>query len=91
MENSVEFVSYSGTPHALCCGTLVLKINGKIFNLENVLVSGGSVWFDKNWLDHVEEGPWSISDLPEELEKYRKEIEKVVNKNVPFGCCGGCV
>ena len=59
--------------------------------MTNVLISGGKVWFDENMNEHVEEGDWIVENLPEKFEPYRKEIEEVVNANVPKGCCGGCV
>lgn len=48
------------------------------------------MWFSEDWAyAYVEYGSWSV-DLPEEYEAYKYEIEKVVNENVPAGCCGGC-
>ena len=87
----VEFVSYDGEYPNLCSGQLVLKINGQVRVLPRYcLSSGGSVWFDNDWDEHVETGSWSI-DLPEDLEPLRKEIEECINENIPYGCCGGCV
>ena len=87
----VEFVSYDGAYPNLCSGQLVLKINGQVRVLPRYcLSSGGSVWFDNDWDEHVETGRWSI-DLPEDLEQLRKEIEECINENIPHGCCGGCV
>lgn len=87
----VEFVSYDGEYPNLCSGQLVLKINGqaRVFP-RYCLSSGGSVWFDNDWDEHVETGRWSIN-LPEDLEPLRKEIEECINENIPYGCCGGCV
>ena len=85
----VEFVSYAGHPWRKCRGTLVLKINGKEIKLENCLQSGGSVSWDDDG-DHIESGPWAVH-LPESLEKYHDEIEQLVNDNVEWGCCGGCL
>lgn len=85
----VEFVSYDGEYPNLCSGTLVLRINGEEVVLNSCLISGGCVWFE-DWDEHVSGGPWSI-ELPEDLEEYRNEILKVVNENVRWGCCGGCV
>lgn len=91
MSNTVEFVSYDGGYPNLCSGTLVLRINGVERTLPKYCMrSGGSVWFDKDWGEHVEEGYWSV-DLPDDLEAYREEIEECVNSNVQHGCCGGCV
>lgn len=87
----VEFVSYDGEYPNLCSGQLVLKINGQVRVFPRYcLRSGGSVWFDNDWDEHVETGSWSI-DLPEDLEPLRKEIEECINENIPHGCCGGCV
>ena len=87
----VEFVSYDGKYPNLCSGQLVLKINGqaRVFP-RYCLSSGGSVWFDNDWDEHVETGRWSIN-LTEDLEPLRKEIEECINENIPYGCCGGCV
>lgn len=87
----VEFVSYNGKFPNLCCGKLVIKVNGEEVTLENYLYSGGQCWFDSNWNAHVEKGEWGISKLPDDLEQYRDEILKVVNENVKHGCCGGCI
>lgn len=88
----IEFVSYDGKYPNLCSGQLVLKINGRVRELPRYcLHSGGRVWFEEGWgAAHIETGKWSI-DLPEDLEPLRKEIEKCINKNIPHGCCGGCI
>lgn len=86
----VKFISYNGEYPILCRGTLVLEVDGKKRELSDVLCSGGSIEFDENDKLVVETGPWSV-DLPEDLEPYRKEIEQLVNDNVPYGCCGGCL
>lgn len=54
------------------------------------MCSGGSVWFDSDWEEHVESGRWSV-DVPDDLMELRDEIEECVNANVSHGCCGGCV
>ena len=87
----VEFVSYDGEYPYLCMGTLVLNIDEKDVTFPDYCMrSGGSVWFDEDWSDHVEEGPWNV-DCPKEYEHLCEEIETCVNKHVPCGCCGGCV
>lgn len=89
----VKFISYDGSYPNLCNGTLVVEFDGERYELEHCLISGGSVWFDGDRNEHVEEGPWSIDDdmLPAVLRPYAKYIEYLVNENVPCGCCGGCV
>lgn len=87
----VEFVSYNGEWPSLCCGDLVIKVNGKEYSEGLKLRSGGSIWIDfDNGGDGTVTGPWTVS-VPDELEPYIEEIEDVVNANVPWGCCGGCI
>lgn len=53
----VEFVSYDGRFPNLCSGTLVLKIDGVERTMpQYCMSSGGSVWFDNDWGEHVESG-----------------------------------
>lgn len=85
----VEFVSYNGCYPGLCSGTLVLKIDG-VQRSDFSLCSGGAVWFDSDWTEHVESGPWRV-EVPEDLKHLQHEIEDVVNMNVRQGCCGGCI
>jgi len=88
----VEFIDYDGKYPCLCYGTLSIKINEQLYHLNNVMVSGGRVWFDDEWNEYVESGEWEINlnDYPE-LEPYKEEITQIVNENVGYGCCGGCV
>lgn len=52
--------------------------------------SGGSVWFDDEWHEYVATGEWSVK-VPEQYADIKNEIERCVNENVEWGCCGGCV
>lgn len=86
----IEFVSYDGRYPNLCRGTLVLRIDGELVCLNHCLVSGGCVAFNDDWDEIVEQGEWSV-DVPEEYKKYEGEITTLVNENIEYGCCGGCV
>lgn len=89
----IEFVDYSGSWPSLCSGVLTIRVNGKEYELRSILSSGGSVSFDDNWSEEITDGPWQLWEggLPEEIRKYAPEIEDLVNSNIPWGCCGGCV
>lgn len=87
----VKFVSYDGAYPNLCSGKLIVEINGEIVDLGHCLCSGGRVWFDSEWDEHVDDGPWTVYNIPKKYKKYEQEIEDVVNENVPWGCCGGCI
>ena len=88
--NEIEFVSYNGEYPCLCMGTLVLKINGKEYS-DFSLCSGGGCGFRNDYSDEwISHGPWEVT-VPEELKYLKDKINKVVNENVPFGCCGGCL
>jgi hypothetical protein len=86
-------ISYNGKYPCLCSGKLVVEIDGKIWDFgDYCLESGGRVWFDKDWRDHVEEGRWNVHNWPEGFPVELKEaVIDAVNAEVPHGCCGGCV
>lgn len=86
----IEFVSYTGRFPNLCSGELVLRINGEEVNFGKCLTSGGSATFDNEWNAYVAEGAWSV-DVPPQYAQYTAEITEIVNSNVPWGCCGGCI
>lgn len=87
----VEFVSYDGDFPNLCSGTLVLRIDGEdVVFPKHCMCSGGNVWFDDEWCEHVKSGEWSVS-VPEKYANLKDDIERCVNENVEHGCCGGCV
>ena len=90
----VEFVSYDGKWPVLCSGILVLKIDDETVQFPpHLLKSGGTVWFDKDWKAKIETGAWDVWDdcIPDKYKKRRDEIIEIINQNVPFGCCGGCI
>lgn len=39
----VEFIDYDEEYPCLCFGTLSIKINGQLYHLNNVMISGGRV------------------------------------------------
>ena len=98
--NCVKFVSYTGKWPCLCMGLLTLNIEGKEVTFghdfehnhegefEGFWESGGGL--DEDYSPVV--GPWKIDvqRLPEQLQQYAFEIDKVFNDNVMHGCCGGC-
>lgn len=98
----VEFVSYSGKWPCLCMGELTLKIDDKIVTFGSLseqkkdywieIISGGSCGFtDNSYTDSfITEGEWDII-LPDEFKSIEKEVKKLFNENVPYGCCGGCL
>lgn len=94
MKTDIEFISYNGAYPCLCCGTLVIKVNGKeyTFDEDSFWVSGGSCYYS-NEEEEVTTAPWIVleSELPEELKPYASEIEEVINENILYGCCGGCL
>ena len=87
---NIEFVSYDGEYPNLCSGTLTMKIDGKL-ETDFVLRSNGNVWFDKDWCEHVDSGEWSVECPKNFTPEMVARVEELVNANVNWGCCGGCV
>ena len=73
----------------------IIKVFG--FYLE----SGGRIdWGDNGESPKIVQGEWTIDDETMKLEngvrfilsgEQKSELEKVINQNIEFGCCGGCV
>lgn len=86
-------IEYDGKFPNLCAGTLVVTVAGRRWSFPSYcLSSGGSVWFDGEWSEHVESGTWSINDWPDGFPSEHKEaVEDAVNAEIPHGCCGGCI
>ena len=95
MDNSVtiEFISWTRRPWAWCGSDVTISFNGNIITLHRPLISGGSVRFDDDWGEHIEDGPWSVREdaLPDELKPHIQLLVSAINDNIPQGCCGGCV
>ena len=89
----IKFVSYDGKYPALCCGTLVLSVDGEERSFDSDERFWESTGFCYEGMTVMDSRPWEIipEDMPEDLRSYAKEIEDVFNQNVPFGCCGGCL
>lgn len=88
---NIEFVSYDGKYPNLCSGTLKLRVDGKIWQKSHCLISGGRCsWEDE---DQNIRGPWDISsyDFNDFTVEEQVEIQRLVNDNVEWGCCGGCI
>ena len=88
-------IKYDGGYPNLCSGHLLVYIGKKEYDFGYyALESGGNVWFDKDWYEHVEEGNWILNEaqIPKNFPKDRvQELIELINKEIPHGCCGGCV
>lgn len=92
--SNLTFVSYDGEYPNLCSGKLVLALDGKRVEFPgNCLSSGGSVSFSDDWSqEYVDHGQWSITRWPDDFpDELKDRAERIVNKHVRFGCCGGCI
>ena len=102
---AIEFVSYSEKYPCLCFGKLVVKIDGKEVSFGSIArikadypafwASGGSVRFTEDWEPIVTSGEWQLSadekNYPKRIWKILPQILQVMNDNVTYGCCGGCI
>lgn len=80
-----EFIDYSGCFPNLCAGKLTFKADGKQYADYVDMISGGDVWFDDHWSEHVEEGPWTDVSGPllkkhPELLEHKTELLKMIKE-----------
>lgn len=62
-------------------------------NFDSFWISGGNVSHDEDWNWDVRKAEWKIDvdELPEQFWDIATEIDAVINENIPYGCCGGCI
>jgi len=86
-------IEYDGSYPNLCRGQLIVTIDEKRWDFGfHSLSSGGSVWFDSDWNEHVGSGFWTVSEWPKDFPDSLKEaVTDAINNQISYGCCGGCV
>ena len=85
-------VEYDGSYPTMCMGVLKIYVSDKkVYEKQFVCHSSGSVWFDKDWCEHVESG--TLTWDSEEAKEFSQEIVSAVNDKLSnySVCCGGCV
>jgi len=86
-------IEYDGGFPNLCRGNLFVIIDDKCWEFPSCcLTSGGGIYVDDKWDDHIRRGKWLINEWPEDFpENLKEEVLREVNSEIPWGCCGGCV
>ncbi len=87
-------IQYNGSYPNLCSGQLEIEHEGVNYVFPKYCMSsGGSVYFTNGYADeHVESGPWTITDWPKNFPENLKGMAKSeVNDAIDWGCCGGCI
>lgn len=83
-------VEYDGKYPNTCSGRLKIWVNSElIYSKEFCCHSTGSVWFDDDWSEHIEEGELIWGDA----NQFDEEIQQAVRDKLSCVgvCCGGCV
>ena len=87
--NDITFHSYDGGYPNLCGGTIKLQVEDEIREYDNLLMSGGYLTSDGGAVQM----PWDIDEeeLEQDIRVHAEYIRDLINKNIPWGCCGGCL
>lgn len=88
-KKDIKFHSYDGKYPHLCIGTLKLQIGDEIREYDDLIISRGYVTPE----GEVVRMPWEIHEevLEKDIRGWAKYIRDLVNKNIDWGCCGGCI
>ena len=86
-------IIYNGEYPRLCRGELSIIINGKKWDFPNrCLESGGNICFSEESGYDICLGDWTINEWPDKFpEEYKQSVISAINKEIPHGCCGGCI
>ena len=90
----IQFISYTGKYPNLCSGKLTISVDGDEITEDHCLISGGYI---RSFVDEdIVKGEWTVDFLHKFYfmnfdDEEKKLITDLVNANIPFGCCGGCI
>jgi len=81
-------IEYDGEHPVLCGGNLKITIDGKDWDFgKHSIVSGGTAPCNET----ITTGPWSVCCWPENFpENLKNVVINEINKQIRWGCCGGC-
>jgi len=94
MNERLKFKSYDGLSPNFCWGKLILNLDGLDITFPEHCLYFDGVCFDDNYnkIEKNDKGKWVITDFPENFPKELKErANELVNENMEWGCCGGCI
>ena len=85
----ITLYSYDGEYPSVCMGTVTLRVGDNLREYRNLIESGGYLTPDG---DNIQM-PYTINEeeLEEDIRKYASYIRDLVNRSIPWGCCGGCL
>ena len=87
-------IKYDGKYPCLCSGHLEVWVGNDYYDFgKYCLSSGGSCYFTDHYTDPVvEEGEWDITEFPKNFPmELKDDLLNVINMEIPYGCCGGCL
>lgn len=86
-------IEYDGKYPCLCMGHLIVWIDDVKWDFGSYsLSSGGSIHRDTDWNMWASEGEWFVDEWPQGFPDELKELVlREINKEIPHGCCGGCI
>lgn len=87
-------LKYSYSSYALCCGNIEVQIIPLNKTYTSIfLCSGGGIICPEGeeWNLQPSSGPWDVTFCDDFPEEYKDEVVTLINAEIPWGCCGGCI
>lgn len=85
-------IKYNGSYPCLCMGHLQVWLDDNYYDFGSYCLQSGGLWyFDKDGDVITEQGEWTLESVPDNFPpEYITPLLKVINEQIPLGCCGGC-
>lgn len=83
-------IEYNGKYPNRCSGHLIVWLDDEKYDFgKYCLNSGGYCNYHSG---EIKNGPWTVEEWPDNFpEIYKLHVEKTINEEIPWGCCGGCI